>query len=643
MFLVVAPLFLVPHYFITRPNELGGSVVTDRHGYAYVSGNGFISRIDPDGNLVYRNAFAPNAYPLITADSGGDLYTVTNSSVVKFDPAGNVVYRFTLPAAPTSAPAIGPDGSAYFTGGGDTHGFPTTPGAWVSADAAGFSNAFVIKLSPGGDRIVYSTFIDNGRPNFLIPTGGLVIAVDAQGSAYVAGTTQNPNFPVTTGAYQTDCQCDKLPATFLTKLSSDGTALSYSALVEPGLSQVLFNELLPAAIQVDSAGNAMLLSGPSRSAPTYLELRRLSADGARLSLSTIGVPGAMIGNGAAPSIGTAALDPEGNVLMTGAITGNFTPTEGAFREIAGGDAFIAIARPDDGALIYSSALPFDAERAAIAGGVAAGITFLRVAGGFWSLNRLVSDTAARPGILGFADIVPGGLSTAIAPGEGLTLYGVNLGPAEAVSGGFDSNGRLPFALAGTSVDFGGTPAPLLSVSDQQVTILAPFELHPGDLTNIRVTANGQTSNAAPLLVNADAPNLFRCLGSSPFAGTAMAVNENGTVTCSGNPAPTGSIVSVFLNGAGLIAPLPADGARGQLGQAPVLPVTVSYNVEYDLRYGTPPRPLDVLYVGSSPGAAAGIVQVNFRMPPSSSGLPSIILKLSVGDQSISANIACTPN
>jgi hypothetical protein len=128
----------------------------------------------------------------------------------------------------------------------------------------------------------------------------------------------------------------------------------------------------------------------------------------------------MIGNGAAPSIGTAGFDPEGNELMTGAIMGNFTPTEGAFREIAGRDAFIAIARPDDGALIYSSALPFDAERAAIAGGAAAGIMFLRVAGGFWSLNRLVPDTPARPGILGFADIVPGGLGTAIAPGEGLT-------------------------------------------------------------------------------------------------------------------------------------------------------------------------------------------------------------------------------
>lgn len=642
MFLAVVPLLLVPHYFLTRPNEFAGTVVTDQRGYAYVSGNGFVSRIDPDGNLIYRNAFAPNTYPLIVTDSRGDLYTVAGTSVVKFDPVGNIAYRFTLPT-PVSAAAIGADGSAYFTGSADTRpgsGFATTPGAWVSTDAAGYFNAFVIKLNPAGDRIVYSTFIDNGKPNFLIPTAGVVIAVDVQGAAYVAGTTQNPNFPVTAGAYRTECQCDKLPAIFLTKLRPDGTALSYSALVEGGSTEVLYNEVLPTAIQVDSANNAMLLSGPSLAPPTYLELRRLSADGSRLTQSTISVPGGRIGYGVpAANGGSATLDPEGNVLITGEITGNFTPTEGTFHETPAGSAFIAIARPDDGALIYSSALPFGAERAAISGGVAVGITVLRWTGGLWSLNRLVPDTAARPGVLGIADIATAGLSPTIAPGEAITLYGVNLGPAKTVSGAFDRNGRLPMELAGTSVDFGGMPAPLLSVSDQQVTILAPFELRAGDLSNIRVTVNGQPSRATPQMVDAEAPNLFRCPEASTYA---MGVNEDGTVTCSGSSAPLGSVVSVFVNGAGLMSPLPPDGSRGQLGQTPVTPISVSYNVEYDLRYGTPPKPLEVLYVGSSPGMAAGIVQVNFRVPTSSAGLSLIILDINVGGQSITAELACIP-
>ena len=44
-----------------------------------------------------------------------------------------------------------------------------------------------------------------------------------------------------------------------------------------------------------------------------------------------------------------------------------------------------------------------------------------------------------------------GLSGFLAPAEILTIYGINLGPAQLVNATFDASGLLPTTLAGTSV------------------------------------------------------------------------------------------------------------------------------------------------------------------------------------------------
>jgi len=220
-----------PQYSIQN-NEVSRSVVTDAHGYAYVvtqQDKTFITKLDPAGNVVYRIApIDPVSYTgiILTPDGGGNVYVSGGApggpatSVVKLDPAGAVVYRFTLPAAPSSPPAIGPDGSAYFTGSSDSlSNWQTTPGAWVPTSAGGYGNVFVIKPSPAGDRIVYATLLDNGKPGYPTATSAQAIAVDAQGFAYVTGTTKNPNFPITPGVYQAACGCATEPAVFVAKLS----------------------------------------------------------------------------------------------------------------------------------------------------------------------------------------------------------------------------------------------------------------------------------------------------------------------------------------------------------------------------------------------------------------------------------------
>jgi hypothetical protein len=59
--------------------------------------------------------------------------------------------------------------------------------------------AFVPKLNPDGMNLVYSTFLDGTSRNYRYE-----IAIDGGGNAYVTGTTDSSDFPVTTSAFQSN-------------------------------------------------------------------------------------------------------------------------------------------------------------------------------------------------------------------------------------------------------------------------------------------------------------------------------------------------------------------------------------------------------------------------------------------------------
>jgi len=109
--------------------------------------------------------------------------------------------------SPTQGVAVDAQGSIYVTGNTYSTDFPTanpyqsvpptkmagvTPGMW--------SSVFVTKFSPDGKSLVYSTYLGGNGEDY-----GYAIAVDANGNAYVTGSTTSPDFPVTPGAYQTVC------------------------------------------------------------------------------------------------------------------------------------------------------------------------------------------------------------------------------------------------------------------------------------------------------------------------------------------------------------------------------------------------------------------------------------------------------
>src|SRR5208282_3950400 len=84
----------------------------------------------------------------------------------------------------------------YVTGNAGSSNFPTTAGAFQTTFGGG-TDAFITKLSPAGNAIVYSTYL--GGSGSDVGTG---IAVDGGGLAYVTGVTFSTNFPTTNGVVQ---------------------------------------------------------------------------------------------------------------------------------------------------------------------------------------------------------------------------------------------------------------------------------------------------------------------------------------------------------------------------------------------------------------------------------------------------------
>lgn len=132
--------------------------------------------------------------------------TPTGIYVAKLSPTRGLLYSTFLGAAGginyAHGVAVDKNGCIYIAGNTTNPKFPVTPGAFQttfkgpSEDHHG--DAFVMKLSPAGDKVIYSTFI-GGTGHDICGK----IAVDTDGNAYVLGSTSSKDFPVTPGAFQT--------------------------------------------------------------------------------------------------------------------------------------------------------------------------------------------------------------------------------------------------------------------------------------------------------------------------------------------------------------------------------------------------------------------------------------------------------
>jgi len=152
-------------------------------------------------------------------------------------------------AASASGVAVDAMGNAYVAGYTTSADFPVTAKAFQAGYGGGsaFGDAFVTKLNPSGTALVYSTFLGGSADDMA---NG--IAVDAEGNAYITGSTASGDFPTTQGAFQTTFGGGTADA-FVSKLDASGSALVYSTYL--GGNGYDFAR----RIAVDAAGDAVVI------------------------------------------------------------------------------------------------------------------------------------------------------------------------------------------------------------------------------------------------------------------------------------------------------------------------------------------------------------------------------------------------
>jgi hypothetical protein len=326
-------------------NDFGTHIAVDDAGNAYVTGQTV-------------SADFPTSPGALDTSHGG----VADAFVAKLDASGsNLVYATYLGGSAAEAGlsiAVDGAGSAYVSGGTASPDFPTTPGAFDTSPN-GNEDAFVAKLDPSGSTLIYSTFLGGSQ---IAGDFGAAIAIDDAGNAYVAGGTGSPDFPTTSGAFDTshNGKPNQLDA-FVAKLSPTGTALVFSTFLGGTCNDAA------TGIAVDDAGD-IHVSG-STTSPDFPTTNgafdrrygngedafvvKLNATGSKLIYSTY-----LGGKGFDKAQGIA-IDKGGHAYVTGWTTSRDFPTtrDALDRRFRGGeDGFVAKLSADGSALAYSTYL-----------------------------------------------------------------------------------------------------------------------------------------------------------------------------------------------------------------------------------------------------------------------------------------------
>ncbi len=204
----------------------------------------------------------------------------------------------------------------------------------------------------------------------------------------------------------------------------------------------------------------------------------------------------------------------------------------------------------------------------------------------------------------------------VSPYEFLTVEGVGLGLPDAAPPQFDRFGNLPRLHEGVRVTIDGVASPLLSVSANAVTLIAPETLASkveGSPVELALESGGQVVARYPLFANRANPRFFRA-DPSIASQRAAAVNQDGSVNSFESPAKPGEVISLYLNGAGAPTTAVAAGTRMPTAGSwsTLRPKVVGYG--NSLPSSPPDAPWEVSYFGIAPGLASGTLQMNVRVP-----------------------------
>ncbi len=617
--------------FVTKLNSSGDGLVFSTYigGAGVDTGRGIA--LDPAGNIYITGDTQSMDFPVQSAAQptpGGG----RNVFVAKLNPAGSsIVYSTYLGGAAAEfglAIAVDPTGAAYVTGYTESTDFPTrTP---IQAASRGGQEVFVTKYAPNGS-MAYSTYLGGAGGE-----QGRDIAVDASGSAYVAGITGSNAWPVAGNPFQL-ARGGGLDA-FFCRLAANGASLLFSTYLGDRASDEANG------IALDSAGNAYVAGTtqsedfPTRNAAQDLHNEPGTDDAFAAKFGPAGdlIYSTFLG-GSDPDTGAeVTVDASGRATVTGLTESEDFPAVGALQPQRNRDAYLT-RFTSDGQIDFSTW--FGGGGTEVGYGVAMdgqGNTYLagttdstslpvaaafqsRFAGG--TRDAFVVKLAGEGGPLSMVSAASF-QGAFVAPESIVAGYGRGLAPRLEVA----ASSALPKVLAGVSVrvrDSAGAEreADLFFVSEGQVNFVVPGGTAEG-FARVIVYSEGTPVASGSVEVERVAPGIFTANsnGRGVAAALALRVRADGSQStelifqcaAAGNcrtvpidPGPATDQVFLLLFGTGI---------RGHSSIA--------------LRATIGGESAEVL-AAVPQGEFAGLDQVNVRLPRSLSGRGEVNLDLSI--------------
>lgn len=334
--LVIDPILSYSTYLGGSQNDVINSVQLGPKGLVYMCGSTQTQDIPAiNGAFNNNNAGLTDIFLAILDPSQQG-----NGQLVYFSYLGGSSVDICL------ALAVDKNGVAYMTGTTNSTDFPMAGNSVQTLGPAVVTEAFVAAIDPsqyGMVSLIYSTFL-GGQTG---ANSGNAIALDPAGNMYIAGNTASSDFPVTDSAYAGVLYGPS--DAFLTELTLYSSTILYSSYLG-GENQDNGNGVAVAAngqvyVAVTTDSNMFPLAGPSYKSnnsggyDVAVALFDVTQSGAQsLVYSTY------IGGSSNDVVRGVALDPQGNLLITGyTLSGNFPVTSDAaqFSYAGNGDVFVA--------------------------------------------------------------------------------------------------------------------------------------------------------------------------------------------------------------------------------------------------------------------------------------------------------------
>jgi uncharacterized protein (TIGR03437 family) len=625
-------------FFVQIPFIVPGGLATDAMGNVYFLNQyedyyepQTLYRVTPSGIIsTFATFHANSSQPppgngFLTSDLAGNIYTFFNGQLLRYAPDGTST-TMPAPTALLNSPfaTIDPSSNIAFA----SSIIPTGAMGYIPA-VQEFTAPSVLTTVAGGNPQPAPDGTPLRSAWFL---GPLSMAFSHTGDLYI----------VETGA----CLIRKISAGVLSTFAGTGTCGSGAL---SGNAKTVNLAQYPYSLAVDSQ-NRVWITGPyaiaqdgtisaapappAASGPIYLAIDakdRLYVEGVmslyRLSGSswqTIIAPPPNIGSRGTPLFGlgadssgsvyfseqtnsyvvnddgtftlkypnfgalSLAFDPAGNIWGSSIIGNLVTSNSSGIAYVGFGPTGSYFGYAGDGGPLQSAVLsPYGSVAFGPDGNlyfVDNGIRIRRVTGSSPSAAPVIS----QGGIVNAVSYAGG----SIAPGELISIFGSNFG-ATALQVNSAVNNSIPFTIGGTKVLFNGQPGAITAITSNQINVFVPF----GVTTPVTVQVQVDNILSAPVSML----TVPTAVGFSPSI-----LNQDGTLNTTANPAPRGSIISLYGTGLGQMTPQLNDGnlAIATPYSTPVISPTITIGGQ----------PATILYSGDAPTLPTGVFQINAVIP-----------------------------